>query len=142
MSEELLNEELTEQEQNEVKELNEQFVEFLHTKGIKAKFKLAFSNMKESAKIQHQKDVQSFQTIKEKSIEENREFYEFLHTKGFKAKVKLIIENIKKGAREAKNRPVSSYNHINEVNLDKELELFLKSKNLDKKYKITIEEIK
>lgn len=137
-----MSEKLTQQQENEVKELNEQFVAFLHTKGIKAKFKLAFSNIKESAKIQHQKDVQSFQTVKAKSIEENREFYEFLHTKGFKAKVKLVIENIKKGAREAKNRPVNSYNHINEVNLDKELELFLKSKNLDQKYKITIEEIK
>ena len=137
-----MSEELTQQQENEVKELNEQFVTFLHTKGIKAKFKLAFSNMKESAKIQHRKDVQSFQTVKAKSIEENREFYEFLHTKGFKAKVKLVIENIKKGAREAKNRPVNSYIHINEVNLDKELELFLKSKNLDQKYKITIEEIK
>ena len=142
MSEELLIEELTEQEENEVKELNEQFVEFLHTKGIKAKFKLAFANMKESARIQHQKDVKSFQEVKAKSIEENREFYEFLHTKGFKAKVKLVIENMKKGAKEAKNRPVNQYNHIKEVNLNKELELFLKSKNLDTKYKITIEEIK
>ena len=130
MSEELLIEELTEQEENEVKELNEQFVEFLHKKGIKAKFKLAFANMKESARIQHQKDVKSFQEVKAKSIEENREFYEFLHTKGFKAKVKLVIENMKKGAKEAKNRPVNQYNHIKEVNLNKELELFLKSKNL------------
>ena len=56
MNEELLKEELTVQETNEVKELNEQFVEFLHTKGIKAKFKLAFTNMKESTKVQHQKD--------------------------------------------------------------------------------------
>lgn len=142
MSEELLKEELTEEETNEVKELNEQFVEFLHTKGIKAKFKLAFANMKESAKVQHQKDVQNFQAVKAKSIEDNREFYEFLHTKGFKAKVKLVIENIKKGAKEAKNRPVNPYSHINEVNLNKELELFLKSKNLDKKYKVTLEEIK
>ena len=99
MSEQVLNE----KELNEVKELNEQFVEFLHTKGIKAKFKLAFSNMKESAKEQHKKDVESFNEVKAKSIEENREFYEFLHTKGFKAKVKLVIENIKKGAQEAKN---------------------------------------
>ena len=43
--------------------LNEQFVEFLHTKGIKAKFKLAFSNIKESTKEQHKKDVESFKII-------------------------------------------------------------------------------
>lgn len=38
--------ELNELEVKEVNELNEQFMEFLQTKGIKAKFKLAFSNMK------------------------------------------------------------------------------------------------
>lgn len=138
MTEELLKE----NEVKEVNELNEQFVEFLHTKGIKAKFKLAFSNMKESARKQHEEDVANFQKVKEKSKEENKEFYEFLHTKGFKAKVKLIIENIKKGAKEARNKPINTNNQINGVNLEKELELFLKSKNLDKKYTIKIEEIK
>ena len=138
MSEQVLNE----KEVNEVSELNEQFVEFLKTKGIKAKFKLAFSNMAETAKTQHEVDVKNFNEVKAKSIEDNREFYEFLHTKGFKAKVKLVIENIKKGAKEAKNRPVNTYSHVKEVNLEKELELFLKSKNLDKKYTIKIEEIK
>lgn len=135
------NQTLQEQEAKEVKELNEQFVEFLKTKGICAKFKLAFHDMAESTKKQHQADVESFKQVKEKSIEENREFYEFLHTKGFKAKVKLVIENIKQGAKEAKNKPVNSYS-VKEVNLEKELELFLKSKNLDKKYTIKIEEIK
>ena len=133
---------LNEEEVNEVSKLNKEFVEFLNTKGIKAKFKLAFHNMSESAKKQHQKDVESFNEVKAKSIEENREFYEFLHTKGFKAKVKLVIENIKKGAREAKNKPVNPYAKVSEVNIEKELELFLKSKNLDKKYTIKIEEIK
>lgn len=133
---------LNEQELTEVNELNEQFMEFLETKGIKAKFKLAFANMKESAKKQHQIDVENFNKVKEKSIEDNREFYEFLHTKGFKAKVKLVIENIKKGAKEAKNKPINTYNNVKEVNLEKELDIFLKSKNLDKKYTIKIEEIK
>lgn len=138
MEEKVLNQE----EIKEVNELNDQFVEFLHTKGIKAKFKLAFENMKESAKTQHTKDVANFNEVKAKSIEENKEFYEFLHTKGFKAKVKLVIENIKKGAKEAKDRPHPTYNHVNEVNLNKELELFLKAKGLDKKYTIKIEEVK
>lgn len=133
---------LNEQEVNEVNELNEQFKDFLKTKGIKAKFKLAFENMKKSTKKQYEKDVESFNQVKAKSIEENREFYEFLHTKGFKAKCKLVIENIKQGAREAKNRPLPTYTNVREVNLEKELELFLKSKNLDKKYTIKIEEIK
>ena len=38
------------------KEVNEQFKEFLNTKGLTAKFKLAFENMKESCKEQHEKE--------------------------------------------------------------------------------------
>lgn len=138
MNEQVLNE----TEVKEVKDLNDQFVEFLKTKGIKAKFKLAFENMKESAKQQHEKDVKSFNEVKAKSIEENKQFYEFLKTKGFKAKVKLVIENIKQGAREAKNRPIPTYNRVTEQDLNIELNLFLKSKNLEGKYVITIEEVK
>ena len=141
---------LQENEINEVNELNEQFKEFLKTKGIKAKFKLAFSNMKDSTKKQHEIDKANFKSVKEKSIEDNREFYEFLHTKGFKAKVKLVIANIKKGAKEAKtkdyrkpNIPTVVYNtNIHTVDINKEFELFLKAKGLDKKYTVTIEEIK
>lgn len=87
--------------ENQVKEVNEQFQEFLQTKGIKAKFKLAFENMKENTKLQHEQDVKQFNEIKQKSIEENKDFVEFLHTKGLKAKINLVIANIKKGAREA-----------------------------------------
>ena len=60
-----------------MKELNQQFSEFLHTKGIKAKFKLAFSNMAESTKKQHAEDVKNFNEIKAKSIEENRDCVAF-----------------------------------------------------------------
>ena len=91
-------------EVKEIEESNEEFVNFLQTKGIKAKFKFAFSSMKESAKKQHEEDVKNFNQIREKSNEENKEFVEFLHTKGFKAKVQLVIENIKKGAREANEK--------------------------------------
>ena len=59
--------------EQEMLELNNQFSEFLKTKGIKAKFKLAFSNMAESAKKQHEQDVKKINEIKEKSIEENKD---------------------------------------------------------------------
>ena len=144
---------------NEVKEINEQFVEFLHTKGIKAKFKLAFSNIVESAKAQHEKDVLEFERIKEESKENNKEFVEFLHAKGFKAKVNLVIENIKKGARESKERTKEQieksksygkpqiYNNTNansltKEDLSKEFNEFLKSKGLDGLYTVTIEDVK
>ena len=88
----------TQQEiEQEMLEMSEQFSTFLHTKGIKAKFKLAFSNMKESAKKQHVADVAEFEAVKAQSAEDNKEFVEFLHTKGIKEKYKLVIENIKKG---------------------------------------------
>ena len=90
--------------EKEVKDVNDQFVEFLHTKGIAAKFKLAFANMKESTKEQHKKDVENFNQVRAQSIKDNKEFYEFLHTKGLKAKVKLVIENIKQGAKESKEK--------------------------------------
>lgn len=137
-----MEEKLLIEEEKEVNEVNERFMDFLKTKGIKAKFKLAFANMEESAKNKHKIDVENFNQIKAKSIEDNKEFYEFLHTKGFKAKVRLVIENIKKGAKEAKNNSVNLHNLVNEINLEKEFELFLKSKNLDKKYTVKIEEIK
>jgi len=96
------NREKTQEEiKQEMLELNDQFSEFLHTKGISAKFKLAFSNMADSARKQHAADVESFNSVKAKSEEENKDFVEFLHAKGIKAKYKLVIENIKKGAKSA-----------------------------------------
>ena len=62
--------------EQEMLELNNQFGEFLRTKGIKAKFKLAFSNMAESTRKQHEKDVKSFNEVKAKSIEDNKDFVE------------------------------------------------------------------
>lgn len=146
--------------EKEVKDVNDQFVEFLNTKGIKAKFKLAFENMKESAIEQHKKDVESFNEVKRKSAEENKEFVEFLHTKGFKAKVKLVIENIKKGAKESREKTKQAiaesrklanpnpYAHVNNTKatytaseLSKEFNAFLQAKGLDSKYTVTIEEV-
>lgn len=144
-----------EQEQviaEEVKSVNDQFVEFLHTKGISAKFKLAFANMKESANLQHAEDVKAFNEVKEQSMEDNKEFVEFLHTKGLKAKVKLVIENIKKGAKEsnqkvkeqieASKQGHTPYVEVSADALNKEFNEFLKLKGLSNKYTVTIEEVK
>lgn len=87
--------------QQEMLELNKQFSAFLHTKGIVAKFKLAFNNMSESAGEQHAADVAEFEAVKAQSAEDNKEFAEFLRAKGAKAKYKLVVENIKKGAKAA-----------------------------------------
>lgn len=147
-NEEILNEEV----EKEVKDVNDQFADFLKTKGIKAKFKLAFANMKESASAQHAADVKAFNEVKTKSAEENKEFVEFLHTKGFKAKVKLVVENIKKGAKEsrektkeqiAKSRQLANPNRvITASDLNKEFNEFLKQKGLSSKYTVVIEEVK
>lgn len=92
----------TQQEiEQEMIELNQQFSEFLHTKGIGAKFKVAFSNMEHSARKQHEADKSNFEAAKKKSAEDNKEFTEFLHTKGIKAKYNLVIKNIKNSAKTA-----------------------------------------
>ena len=153
-----------EEMEQEMLTLNQQFSEFLHTKGIVAKFKLAFHNMGESARKQHQKNVEEFEAVKAKSAEENKEFVEFLHTKGIKAKFHLIIENIKKGIA---NAPTNTAAQIAKVNaqtqasiahsrslanpqkaeatysaesLTEDFNEFLKSKGLDGKYTVVIEE--
>ncbi|MBE6663526.1 MAG: hypothetical protein E7602_03365 [Ruminococcaceae bacterium] len=155
----------TEQEiEQEMLELNNQFSEFLHTKGIIAKFKLAFNNMGESARKQHEKDVASFEAVKTKSAEENKEFVEFLHTKGIKAKFHLVVNNIKNGA---KNAPADTAKQIARAqaqaqagvaranayasssssnivcsaeSLTKEFNEFLKMKGLDGQYTVSITE--
>lgn len=147
-----------EQIEKEMLNLNEQFTEFLHTKGIKAKFKLAFANMKESAHLQHEKDVQQIKDIKES--EENQQFVEFLHTKGIKAKYKLVIENLKQSAatsRETTAKNIAQVQAQTKENiaratgkvvtpvytaqtLEEEFNNFLKSKGLDTKYTVKITE--
>ena len=154
----------TQQEiEQEMLELNEQFSAFLHTKGIAAKFKLAFDNMSESTKKQHAADVAEFEAVKAQSAEDNKEFAEFLRTKGIKAKYKLVIENIKKGAKAAPantaaqiakvqaetqaavaranaipaTQPVAN---VSAANLEAEFNAFLKSKGLDGKYTVSVTE--
>lgn len=148
--------------EQEMLELNEQFSSFLHTKGIKAKYKLAFNNMSESAKKQHADDVVEFEKVKAQSAKDNKEFAEFLRTKGFKAKYKLIIENIKKGAKAAPANTATQIarakaqtqasvaranalgktksTELNAATLEEEFNAFLKSKGLDGKYIVSVTE--
>lgn len=147
----------TQQEiEQEMTELNEQFGAFLHTKGITAKFKLAFDSIAESAHRQHEADKREFAAVKAQSMEENKDFVEFLHTKGIQAKWKLIVENIKKGAKEAPENTaiqIASIKAETDANianagvhgytaesLSKEFNAFLKAKGLDTKYAVVVTE--
>ena len=80
-------------------EITKQFEEFCHTKGIVAKFKVAFEQMGDNARRQHEQDKANIEAVK--NSEENKEFREFLHTKGFKAKCRFVIESMKKSAKNA-----------------------------------------
>ena len=140
-------------------EISKQFEEFCNTKGIKAKFKVAFSQMKENAHHQHEQDKANIEAIK--NSKENQEFKEFLHTKGFKAKCRLVIENIKKGAKNANADTARKIDELNQktkvsinahkVNsnenseysakqLSEEFNAFLKEHGLDEKYSVEIVE--
>ncbi|MGN0492116.1 MAG: hypothetical protein ACI4F7_00570 [Acutalibacteraceae bacterium] len=152
--------------EQEMLELNRQFGEFLHTKGIGAKFKVAFENMGQSAHQQHEADKANFEAVKAQSAEDNKEFVEFLHTKGVKAKYNLVVENIKSGAKAAPHNTAAQIAkihaqtqeavaranaHVNPhikaehesytaASLADEFNAFLKSKGLDGKYTVSITE--
>ena len=155
----------TQQElEQEMSELNDQFAAFLHTKGIVAKFKLAFNNIGESARKQHEADVAEFEAVKAQSAEDNKEFAEFLRTKGIKAKYKLVIENIKNGAKTAPSNTAAQIakvqsetkasveranalgksglmaGEVSSATLENEFNAFLKSKGLDGKYTVSVTE--
>ena len=145
--------------EQEMLELNKQFSEFLHTKGITAKFKLAFSNMGDSVRTQHEADKAQYEAVKAQSAEKNAEFVEFLHTKGLKAKFHLVVNNIKKGAEAAPQRTAeniakataqahahvnpyagvhAAHRHYTAESLAKEFNEFLKMKGLDAQYTVEI----
>lgn len=155
----------TQQEiEQEMLELNQQFGEFLHTKGIGAKFRIAFENMEQSAHKQHQVYKASYEAVKTQSTEDNKEFAEFLHTKGIKAKYNLVVKNIKNGAKTAPHDTASQIAKIHAQTQDAiaranaygnphykvtsetcttesladEFNTFLKSKGLDGKYTVSI----
>lgn len=149
--------------EREMNELNEQFREFLHTKGIAAKFKLAFSNIGESTTKQHEVDKANFERVKKQSTEDNKEFVDFLHTKGVKEKVRLVVKNMKEEAKNAQKNTATqiamatanatnnipnydAYGHpvqkktATSQTLADEFEEFLKEKGLYAKYSIEITE--
>lgn len=145
-----------------------QFNEFCHTKGITAKFKVAFTNMAENAHNEHEMNKKEFEEVKRQSAKDNEEFVEFLQTKGIKARFRLVIENIKKSAKEstmkvayqndmitsqtkeniARSKNSPSYDDIKSTDISnysleeitKEFNLYLKSKGLDTKYSVDISE--
>ena len=133
-------------------EISKQFEEFCHTKGIAAKFKVAFANMAENTRKQKAADKAQLEEVKRQSAEANPEFTEFLHTKGFKAKVKLVIENIKKGAKESNERvriqiaeakhgvPAAPVHSYSADELSREFNAFLKTRGLDDKYVVEVTE--
>ncbi len=94
--------------EREMLALNGQFGEFLRTKGIGAKFRLAFANMGESARRQRERDKAQLSERKAQAAEENKEFVEFCHTKGLRAKCRLVAENVKAGAAEQAQRHPAS----------------------------------
>lgn len=155
----------TQQEiEQEISELNEKFGAFLRTKGITAKFKVAFADMAESAHAQHEADKANYEAVKAKSTEENKGFVEFLHTKGIKAKYRLVVENIKNSAKAASHntaaqiakiqaqtqaeaakanalgKPQTAASDISAATLEDEFNAFLKSKGLDGKYTVFVTE--
>ena len=141
-------------------EITKQFEEFCHTKGIVAKFKVAFEQMGENASRQKEQDKANIEAVK--NSEENKEFREFLHAKGFKAKCRLVIENIKRGAANANADTARKLDELHaktqanlrahNVNpsakpaeysaeqLAAEFNAFLKERGLDEKYAVQIVE--
>ncbi len=141
-------------------EISKQFEEFCHTKGIVAKFKVAFDQMGENARRQHEQDKANIEAVK--NSEENKEFREFLHTNGFKAKCRLVIENIKRGAANANAdtaRKLDELHAKTQANirahsvtpnaktaeysaeqLSAEFNAFLKERGLDDKYAVQVVE--
>lgn len=56
-------------------EISKQFEEFCHTKGIVAKFKLAFAQMGENARKQKEADKAQFEEVKRQSAEATPRIY-------------------------------------------------------------------
>ena len=141
-------------------EITKQFEEFCHTKGIVAKFKVAFEQMGDNARRQHEQDKANIEAVK--NSEENKEFREFLHTKGFKAKCRFVIESMKKSAKNANADTAKKLDELHAKTqasirahsvtpnakpaeysaeqLAAEFNAFLKERGLDEKYAVQIEE--
>lgn len=89
--------------EKEVKDVNDQFVEFLHTKGLKAIVKLVIENIKKGAKESRAKTKEQIENSKKgiyghKNVNAEtltKEFNEFLKVKGLSSKYSVTIEEIK-----------------------------------------------
>ena len=141
-------------------EITKQFEEFCHTKGIVAKFKVAFEQMGDNARRQHEQDKANIEAVK--NSEENKEFKEFLHTKGLKAKCRFVIESMKKSAKNANADTAKKLDELHAKTqasirahsvtpnakpaeysakqLAAEFNAFLKERGLDEKYAVQIVE--
>ena len=141
-------------------EITKQFEEFCHTKGIVAKFKVAFEQMGDNARRQKEQDKANIEAVK--NSEENKEFREFLHTKGFKAKCRFVIESMKKSAKNANADTAKKLDELHAKTqasirahsvtpnakpaeysaeqLAAEFNAFLKERGLDEKYAVQIVE--
>ena len=141
-------------------EITKQFEEFCHTKGIVAKFKVAFEQMGANARRQKEQDKANIEAVK--NSEENKEFREFLHTKGFKAKCRFVIESMKKSAKNANADTAKKLDELHAKTqasirahsvtpnakpaeysaeqLAAEFNAFLKERGLDEKYAVQIVE--
>ena len=91
-------------------EENKQFIEFIHTKGIKAKFKLVIENIKKGAKESRAKTFQSIAKVQ--------------------AQTQRSIASV----------GVNHNVNYNAQTLEEEFNNFLKSKGLDTKYRVNIVE--
>jgi hypothetical protein len=75
--------------EQETQKRQAEFSAFLKTKGIKAKFSLAFAAMHEEACLQQQKDLAAFEARKQLSREENKAFDGFFAHPGLQSKMSV-----------------------------------------------------
>ncbi len=106
----------TQQEiEQEMMELNDQFAAFLHSKGIKAKYKLVVENIKKGAKAAP------------------------ANTAAQIAKVKAETQAAVARAN-AMGKPQPATTEVSSATLEAEFNAFLKSKGLDGKYTVSVTE--
>ena len=105
----------TQQEiEQEMLELNDQFSAFLHTKGIKAKFKLVIENIKKGAKAAPANTAAQIAKVQ-------------AETQAAVARANAM----------GKLQPATD---VSAANLEAEFNAFLKSKGLDGKYTVSVSE--
>ncbi|MBR2634007.1 MAG: hypothetical protein IKD31_00320 [Clostridia bacterium] len=106
----------TQQEiEREMLEVNEQFAEFLHTKGIQAKYRLVIENIKKGAKAAP------------------------ANTAAQIAKVQAETQAAVARAN-AMGKPAPAVTEVSAATLENEFNAFLKSKGLDGKYTVSVTE--